>query len=206
VGNRRIILSIAAGVGLLPLLAACNPPTPTPSQSPSAVAEPSASATPTPTPTSTPEPAVFVAPANCEQMLGAALIAQITSDGHELFSSSDGTGIYYPHESHQQGGFQCQYGQNMVDLSTFELDAQGLTQQAHEGAISILDAGGYTKTVEGDVVTYAQVGDEMGTQTYLHVVRPDSWITGWSSFGGDTPFAKISSYVATVGQQLYPTP
>ncbi|MCU1578535.1 MAG: hypothetical protein JWP19_739 [Rhodoglobus sp.] len=202
-GNRRIVLSIAAAASLLALLAACSPAAPAPSESPSVVAGPSAPATPTSTPAR--EPALFVAPANCEQMLGAALIAEITSDGHVLFSSSDGTGIYYPNESQQQGGFQCQYGKDMVDLSTFELDAQALTQQAHEGVISILDAGGYTKTVEGDVVTYAQVGDEMGTQTYLHVVRPDSWITGWSSFGGDTQFAKISSYVATVGQQLYPT-
>lgn len=203
-GNRRIILSIAVAALALSLLAACQPDSPSPSET--IAAKPTVSATPTATPTPTPEPAVFVAPTNCEQMLGAALLAQITSDGHELFSSSDGTGIYYPNDSKQQGGFQCQFGINYVDYSTFELDAQALTQQAHEGVIATLDASGMAKTVEGDVVTYTQVGDEGSTQLYLHVVRPDSWITGWASLGGQKQLGVIAGYVATVAQQLYPAP
>lgn len=200
-GNRRVILSVVVTLAVVPLLAACHPDPPSSTSTPKPTSTPAATKTATPTPT--PKAAVFVAPTDCEQLLGAALVAQITSDGHELFSSSDGSGLYYPNDPKQQGGFQCQYGVNYVDYSTFEIDAQALTQQAHEGVIATLDAGGFDKTIDGDVVTYTQVGDEGVQPLYIHVVRSDGWLTGWSSLGGEQQRGLIVGYLATAAQQVY---
>lgn len=204
--------AVLVAVIALPVIAGCTPTAPsdgtaTPTPHASTVA-----AAPSQTPTPEPEPAtpVFTAPTTCAELAGSDLEADFASRGIELFNSSNGEGMSAgtPVDTHQQGGkpFGCLWGVPQVDLNTFVLSAQGLNNQAHEGVVSILDAGGYVKTVDGDIVTYTQLGDESGqpsAQLTIHVLRPDSWLTGWASFGGQTSADRITGYLDIVATNLY---
>jgi hypothetical protein len=202
-------VSLIAGIALaVALLAGCAPTDlsaePDESAAPTDVAVP----TPTPTPTPTEDPArVFTEPSSCVALLGAALEAEFLAAGNVLFSSTDGAGIYFPIDSEQGGGtpFSCWYGKDMVDLSTFELAAQSLTQDAHEGTVSVLSGLGMTQTMDGDIVTFTQVGDEGSTPAIIHVLYPDGWITGYSAFGGQKRVDQLAVWVATVGEQVHGT-
>ena len=117
-------------------------------------------------------------------MAGPDLEATFGSRNIELFNSSNGEGIFSgtPVDTHQQGGnpFGCLWGVQNADLNTFVISVQSLSRAAHEGVVSILEGGGYAKTVDGDVVTYTALGSENGTpadQLTIHVLRPDSWMT-----------------------------
>ena len=199
-GLRLTVLSAMTGAIVIAGLAGCTPPAPPED-------EPTASES---SPTVAPEPAeaVFVAPSTCTQLLGADLENEFLGGGNVLFSSTDGTGIYFPIESTQDGGtpFSCWYGKDMVDLSTFELAAQALTQDAHEGTLAVLQGGGFVETTDGDVVTFTQVGDEGATPAIVHVLRPDSWITGFSALGGADRAALVADWVDSVAEQVYPVP
>lgn len=166
-----------------------------------------------PTPTATmetaepdPEPA-FVAPADCATLIGPTLAADFAAQNIVLFDSTNGEGIYVGGTvPNQTGGsnFFCVFGKDMVDLSSFQLEAQPLSQAEHEGVVATLEGAGLTKTVNGDVVTYTQVGDDMGTPSLIHVLRPDSWLTGWSAFGGPAQVALLTGYLDEVAVQAYP--
>ncbi|TAL40781.1 MAG: hypothetical protein EPN91_12375 [Salinibacterium sp.] len=167
-------------------------------------APPPKQASPSPTPTE--QAAVFVAPKDCTALLGKPLEDEFLSQGNVLFSSTGGGGIYYPIESTQTGGspLSCWYGKDMVDLSSFELAAQSLTPDAHEGTLSVLEAGGFTEVTNGDVVTFTQVGDEGTTPAIVHILRPDSWVTGYRTFGGADSVATLNGWLATVEANVYP--
>ena len=203
-------LQVAIGVGVCAaLLVGCAPTVEKPAS------EATATATPTPTPTvsATPEPEpeagpAFVAPADCAALIGPTLAADFAAKNIVLFDSTIGGGIYTgagDHGPKQTGGttFYCLYGQDMVDLSTFQLEAQPVTESEHEGIIAVLDTAGLAKTVDGNVVTFTQVGDDMGTPTLIQVLRPDSWMTAWSAFGGDRQVTLLTGYLAEMAAQNY---
>lgn len=184
---------------LLVLLAACDPGPAAPTGTP----VPSASGS---SPIATSEPvAEFTAPSSCSELLGP-LEAQFAADGLVLFSSTDGTGIYAPIASTQEGGdpFSCWYGKDGVDLSTIEIAAQAVDEQQHEGIVAVLESEGFELTLDEDRATYVQVGDEGATPAIVHVLRPDSWLTGYSALGGPDRVAVLTEYLEQVGAQLYP--
>src|SRR5690348_14612286 len=94
-------------------LAACVPtaapaPTLTPvAQTPS----------PSPTPVEVITDEYYSTPSTCAQLVGP-LEEGFFADGYTLFSSTDGSGTYYPIASTQDGGapFSCWYGKDGVDL------------------------------------------------------------------------------------------
>lgn len=199
---RRAVQSTAGAavaVVLLATLTACDPgtassgPSSTPAQS-----EPSASATES--------QAVFVAPTSCTDLLGATLEAEVTSDGSVLFSGPGGTGTYPAPSIGQDGGtpVACLYGKGMVDLSTFEFASQGLSQDAHEGTLAELESRGMTETTSGDTVTFTQEGNEGTDPAIVHILRPDSWVTVYSTFGGADRLKQITGWANTVETQVYP--
>lgn len=193
---RTAVLAVA----LAALLAGCSPQPADPETSPST----SASSAPSETPVE--EPAVFVAPADCTGLLGADLEAEILGAGNVLFSGPGGIGIYPNASVGQDGGspIACLYGKDMVDLSTFELAAQGLTQDAHEGVLTELQSRGMTETTDGDTVTFTQEGTEGGDPAIIHVLHPDSWITAYSTFGGAASLAKVTGWAETLETQVNP--
>lgn len=197
---RRIPLALAA-VTFAVLLAGCDPMPPAPSPSPSASSETGASESPTPTP----EAGGVTVPTSCTELLGADLEADILSTGVVLFSSTDGTGLYAPIPSTQDGGdpFSCWYGKDGVDLSSFEFAAQPITStDEHEGIMAVLGAAGFTSSTDGDVVTFVQTGDEGSAPAIVHIVRPDGWFTVFSTFGGADRLAVMEGYLDRMVQHL----
>lgn len=197
------IVGTAVALSLLWALTGCDPagpPSPEPSSSPST------STPPSPSPSPTEEPAVFVAPTSCTGLLGAALEAEILGSGAVLFSGPGGTGLYPGPSVGQDGGtpLACLYGKDMVDLSTFELAVQGLTPSAHEGVLAELETRGMTEVADADTVTFTQTGDEGATPAIIHILKPDSWVTVYSTFGGAASLSKISGWAQTVETQVYP--
>ncbi len=191
-------VTLAALVGCTPVATdVASPPSGTPTES---------VVTPQPTTSPSPDPAVsFIVPTSCEAMVGPELGAEFSAAGIALFSGTGGEGIYYPIDSNQSGGdpFSCWYGKDGVDLSTFELAAQLVDQAEHEGIVAVLGGGGFDETIDGDVVTWVQVGDEGTNPAIVHVVRPDSWLTAYSTFGGDDRVTLMLSYLDLVAEQLY---
>lgn len=200
---------VVAVVLALPLLTGCapegisaDPPdTPTPSAT--------QSDTPSPTPTAGAGP-VFTAPTSCSQLVGAALETDFATRKIVLFDSTNGEGEYAPTgvDNQQNAGdpFSCLYGIPMVDLNSFVLTVQPVTQDEHEGIVAVLGAAGFEVTTDGDVVTYTRVGAETGQtadQLLIHVLRPDSWMTGWASLGGEPQRVRISGYLDQVAANLY---
>lgn len=191
----------AAPVAVLAVLAlaGCTPPAPAPTTPAPTVT----SASPTPTPTVT---AVAI-PANCDAIIGPALAATFASRNIVLFDSTDNQGIY-PDSNPvlaQDGGspFFCLYGSDGVDLSTFVIEAQAVeTQSEHEGIVAVLGSGALTQSVNGDVVTFEQVGDEMSVGTIIHVLRVGSWLTASSTFGGTTQAAHLTGYLDQIATNL----
>ena len=139
-------------------------------------------------------------------MLGASLEATVTAGGGVLFSGLGGAGIYPGPSIAQDGGspLSCLYGKDMVDLSTFEFAAQELSQDGHDGTIAELRSRGMTQTTDGDAVTFTQSGDEGTTPAIIHILKPDSWVTVYSTFGGATRLAEITGWAQTVETQVYP--
>lgn len=209
---KRLVVAVAVVSVAGLLLSGCSPTLPvdgtaTPTPHPSTVA-----ASPSQAPTPEPEPAapVYAQPTTCAELSGPDLEATFASRGIVLFNSSNGEGMFAgePVNTHQQGGkpFGCLWGVPNADLNSLVLSAQGLSNQAHEGVISILDGGGFEKTVDGDVVTYTQLGDETGQPTgelTIHVLRPESWITGWAPIGGETSRSRMTEYLDAVATNLY---
>lgn len=203
---RALQVTIGAGI-CVALLVGCTPKVEQPQTAPT----PSATATPTPSAAAEPEPAAgpaFVAPADCSALIGPTLAADFAAKNIVLFDSTIGGGIYTgvgDHAPLQTGGatFYCLFGQDMVDLSSFQLEAQPLSESAHEGVIAVLDTAGLVKTVDGDVVTFTQVGDDKGTPTLIQVLRPDSWMTAWSAFGGDRQVTLLTGYLNEMAVQNY---
>ena len=196
------IVGTAALVALLASLAGCapEPPAASPSPSTSASVEPSAS------PSETEEPAVYIAPTSCTGLLGAQLESAVLATGAVLFSGPGGSGIYPGPSIGQDGGspISCLYGKDMVDLSTFEFAAQGLTQDAHEGVLAELQTRGMTETTTGTTVVFTQEGTEGTEPAIIHILNPDSWVTVYSTFGGAASLQKISGWADTVIAQVYP--
>jgi hypothetical protein len=69
-----------------------------------------------------------------------------------------------------------------------------------------LQGGGFDAVTVGETVTFTQVGDEGTTPAIVHVLRPDSWITGYRTFGGADSVAQINDWLAVVAAQVYPAP
>lgn len=198
------VLPVAMAMTLVAALAACGPAEPEPSPT-STDAAPSPSATPSAAPAPAPDPAATFTPAtSCTGMLGP-LETQLIAEGNVLFSSTDGGGIYFPIESTQDGGdpFSCWYGKDGVDLSSFELASQPVDQAEHEGIVAVLGGMGFEVSVDGDVATYVQVGDEGTTPAIIHVLRPDSWLTAYGTFGGADRVTVLTGYLDQVAAQLY---
>ena len=208
--TQRSILTIVAAALLLPLTAGCTPTVPEPTPSATIAEAESPSPSETPSPTAAAPALVFTQPTTCSELAGPDLEAVFASRNIELFNSPNGEGMFAggPVDTHQQGGnpFGCLWGVPYVDLNTFVLSSQPLSQSAHEGVVAILDGGGYVKTVDGDVVTYTQLGDELGQpsgQLTIHVLRPTSWITGWAALGGETSRVRMTEYLDAVAAHLY---
>lgn len=204
--------AICIGAALLVALAGCTPPEDPPTATPPAT--PSATQSPTPSPSATagngPDlvSPVFVIPADCTGLLSAALEQQFLDDGNVLFSDSAGNGIYPQEPIGQDGGdpFACLYGKDLVDLSTFELSAQPLDNEEHEGVLAELGSRPLTREDDGQRVVFTQQGDEGTDPAIVHVVHPDGWITAYSTFGGPDRVAEIRGWTDTVAAQVYPQP
>lgn len=199
VSPRMLLRSVAAAALVLLALSGCTPNPEEPTVEPSPSAEPEQ-------PT---EPAVpvFVAPTSCTELLGSELEQDFLAES-VLFSDSAGNGINPGEPIGQDGGdpFACLYGQDGVDLSTFELSAQALSNEEHEGVIAELATRGLDEQSDGERVSFSQEGSEGGDPAILHVVYPDGWITAYSTFGGAERSAEIASWVETATSEVYPAP
>lgn len=188
----------------VPVLAGCTPTEPTPSASPTAAAAPSPTVTAEPTPE--PEP-VFVAPTTCADLIGPDLAEVFASRNIVVFDSTNGEGIYANgFEPAQDGGdpFACLYGQDMVDLSTFQLVVQPVSsQEEHEGIVAVLGSGGFDQSVDGDTVTFIDVGtDTDPLPAIIHILKPDRWLTALSYFGGEISASRLGEHLAAVDAHL----
>lgn len=156
-------------------------------------------------PAETPAPLTFVEPRSCTELLGPVLENEIVSDGYELFSSSGGSGKYFPIASTQTSGnpFSCWYGVDQVDLSSFEIAAQDLSGTEMDGIGAALRATGFTSSGDPSAMTWVMEGSPGGAPAVVHVLRPDSWLTGYSEYGGATQVATLTAHLATVADTLY---
>lgn len=184
-------------------LTACTPDDPTPEAEASAAPADTVDA-PEP-PAETPPPLTFTAPRTCSELLGPLLESEIAEGGYELFSSTAGSGKHYPIASTQWSGdtFSCWYGVDQVDLSTFEIAAQGLVPGEKDATGAKLAGEGFTSTTDGDAVTLVKDGNQGGEPAIVHVLRTDSWLTGYSEYGGAAQVATLTGYLATVADTLY---
>ncbi|GAB3133189.1 hypothetical protein [Marisediminicola antarctica] len=167
--------------------------------------EPTASASPTPTTA----PAAFTLPDDCSELVGPDLAAEYAANDVVLFSDSNGNGIYEQERSVGQDGGEplyCVYGQDGVDLSSFEFAAQALTNDAHEGVLAELATRGLDESADGERVIFSQEGDEGTLPAIVHIVLPDGWVTVNSTFGGPDRFAEVNDWAETAVEQLYPAP
>lgn len=201
---RTAVFAVALGSLTILALTGCTPGQPAPSSTPSPSA--SASVEPSVSPSKTDEPAAYIAATSCSGLLGAQLEAEVLATGAVLFSGPGGTGIYPGPSIGQDGGnpISCLYGKDMVDLSTFEFAAQGLSQDAHEGVLAELQTRGMTETTTGTTVVFTQEGTEGTEPAVIHVLRPDSWVTVYSTLGGTASLTKITGWADTVLAQVYP--
>lgn len=200
----RTLLAAAASVILVGTLGACGPTATDDLTSPSVSPTPSAAGESTPS--ASPEEPSFTVPTSCTELVSVELENEILATGAVLFSSSDGSGIYYPIASTQDGGdpFSCWYGKDGVDLSSVEFAAQPISStDEHEGIMAVLNSGGFDVELNGDVVTFVQVGDEGTTPAIVHIVQPDSWITGYSSFGGADRANGLRATLELIAAHLY---
>jgi hypothetical protein len=187
----------------VPLLAGCAPTEPTPSASPTAAA-----ASPSATAESTPEPQpVFVAPTTCADLIGPDLAAVFASRNIVVFDSTNGEGIYANgFEPAQDGGdpFACLFGQDMVDLSTFQLVVQPVSSEAeHEGIIAVLGSQNFTQSINGSTVTFIDEGtDTDPLPAIIHILKPDRWLTAYSYFGGEISASRLGEHLAAVDEHL----
>ncbi len=201
---RRLAPRAALVTVLAAALAGCSPAgggDPEPTTGP----EPTASASPTPAAA----PAIFTLPDDCDELIGPDLDAEFAANGVTLFSDSNGNGIYEQEGSVGQDGgepFYCVYGQDGVDLSSFEFAAQALTNDAHEGVLAELGTRGLDESADGDRVIFSQEGDEGTLPAIVHIVLPDGWVTVNSTFGGPDRFAEVNDWAETAVEQLYPAP
>lgn len=170
-----------------------------------ATTTPTASASPSPTPV----PAAFTAPDNCAELVGAGLDAEYAANGVVLFSDSSGNGIYAQEDSVGQligDPFYCVYGQDGVDLSSFEFAAQALTEGARAEVLTHLAGLGLDEAADGDRVAFRQQGDEGSLPAIVHIVLADGWVTVNSTFGGPDRFAEVNDWAETAVVALYPAP
>ncbi len=206
---QRMIVVVASAALTVGALAACTPGTIVDAGTETPPPQPTDIAASTPTPDPVP---VFVAPADCHVMAGADLEADFASRDIVLFNSTNGEGEFAfdaPVTKQGPNAFSCVWGVPFVDLNSFGLETQGLTQEAHEGVVAVLGAGGFDMSIDGNVVTYTKVGAETGDpadQTEIHILHPDGWITAWSSFGGPVMVDRLSGYLVEVTKQVYPAP
>ena len=197
------IVRLALTVAVLTALAGCTPPAPTPVTT-------SAAPAPKPTATATAEPApapAFVAPTSCDELIGPDLAALFASRNIVVFDSTNGEGIYANgFEAAQDGGdpFACLYGQDMVDLSTFQLVVQPVSSQAeHEGIVAVLGSGGFDQSINGSTVTFIDEGtDTDPLPAIIHILKPDRWLTAYSYFGGEISASRLAEYLAAVDEHL----
>lgn len=191
---RALALS-AALVSVALASTACTPTPPAPSASPSASSSASASASPA--------PAGFATPTSCTAMLGA-LEAQFLADGNVLFSDPTGAGIAPTAPIGQDGGtpFACLYGMDGVDFSTFELSAQSLTPDAHEGTLAELQTRALVQADEQGRTVFSQEGTEGSDPAIVHLLYPEGWITVDSTFGGAARLAEITGWADAVAAIL----
>lgn len=196
------LFRIAMTVAVVAALAGCTPTAPTPEAPDESVAAP------TPTETAAPpaEP-VFVAPENCEQLIGPELAAEFASKDIVLFDSTNGEGIYANgFEAAQDGGdpFACLFGKDMVDLSTFQLVVQPVSSQdEHEGIMAVLGGGGFDQSLNGSTVTFSDPGNDMDPlPAIIHLVKQDRWLTAFANFGGDIQADRLAGYLAAVDANL----
>lgn len=198
----RYTFAAAAAMLAVASLTACTPassePTPDKSAAPAVSTESPATTAPTPA------PQVFTEPRTCTELLGPVLEAEIQNGGYELFSSTAGSGKHYPIASNQSGAtFSCWYGVDQVDLSSFEIAARKLGPGDMEGIGAGLAAKGFASTPGEGVTTWSKDGTTGGEPAIVHVVRPDSWLTAYSEYGGATQVATLTQYLATVADTLY---
>ena len=196
------LFRIAMAVAVVAALAGCAPTAPTP-EAPDETA-----AAPKPTETAAPpaEP-VFVAPENCEQLIGPELAAEFASKNIVLFDSTNGEGIYANgFEAAQDGGdpFACLFGKDMVDLSTFQLVVQPVSSEAeHEGIVAVLGSGGFDQSLNGSTVTFTDIGtDTDPLPAIIHILKPDRWLTAYSYFGGEISASRLAEHLAAVDAHL----
>lgn len=196
-----LVLPAAAVVALT--LSGCGTGS-TPAPSSSGSGQPEASEGPS-------SPTSFTPPSTCTELLGAELEAQFFAEGNVLFSDTTGAGLYPSDSIGQDGGdtFACLYGQDLVDYSTFEVSAQAVDEQEHEGILAELQSRGYVQDEEADRTVFTQVGFE-GTRddpnldaAIVHLLYPDGWITAYSTFGGEARLTEILGWADIVAAQRY---
>ena len=197
----RTLVSAVAIPLLLGALVACTPISLTPIEPPAPSSEP-------------PEKPVafeFVVPTTCNELIGDELDLQLKALGTTLLSDSTGGGTSPTTPIGQNGGtpFACLYGVEGVDLSTFELSAQPLTAEQHEGVIAELATRGYLVEEEPAYTSFIQVGFE-GAQngpeldaTIVHMVYADGWITVYRAFGGAESLDTAFDWAFDIGANVY---
>ena len=199
----RLASGAALVVVLIAALAGCSAADagdPEPTTEP----EPTASASPAPTAAAAP----FTLPGDCSALIGPDLDAEYAENGVILFSDSSGNGIYEQEGSVGQASgdpLYCVYGQDGVDLSSFEFAAQALAEDAQEAVLAELAALGLDESADGNRVVFSQEGDEGTLPAIVHIVLPDGWVTVNSTFGGPDRFAEANDWAETALEQLYPT-
>ena len=202
----RTLVSVVAISLLLGALVACTPLSLTPMESLAPSSEPPENPQP-----EKPVAFEFVVPTTCNELIGDELDLQLQALGTTLLSDSTGGGTSPTAPIGQNGGtpFACLYGGEGVDLSTFELSAQPLTAEQHEGVIAELATRGYLVEEEPAYTSFIQVGFD-GAQngpeldaTIGHMVYADGWITVYRTFGGAESVDTAFDWAFDIGANVY---
>ena len=181
------IAGALAAAGLALALAGCGGSEAPPEPSQSATAAP----TPTATTTAPPTEFVFQLPEDCASVLPESRLAAFEDAELTLLGGPGGKhGEHYladPTPEENAGGITCIWGDDDTDASVVTVSVAPLGATRPAIVQSLVDQG-LNEAIDGDLILYAQQGDEDVAPAVLNVLRADSWISVIETIGGAAAF------------------
>ena len=203
--TRARIATWAVAISILLMMTACGPQPDDAEDTGSP--ETTETATPTPTPTESAEPAIFVQPRQCSSILPQSRLDSFSDQGLTLLGGPGGKfGDDYlsdPTPERVAGGITCIWGDNSNDVSSLTISVAPLSPSTRPGIVTDLTNQGLNVETLGNVSRYGQFGDEQSQPAILNVLRPDSWISIISTFGGQTLYDEAVTLSDEAAQQAY---
>lgn len=205
--ERVAIASVLCAVVVTTVTGCAIPEEPAPSNTPVPTVEPTVEPSPTPT------PLAFVPPADCTEILPAAVMKQLAKDGIIILAGPGGKYgdelITEPTPEMIAGGISCYFGIDNEDLSLLEvrelISAVPVTPKSRKSIEADLDAQGLNQDVDdAGNTTFGILGTSNGqtTATY-NVITDDSWVSVISAEGGEEAFAEAIDLANAVRDATY---